>query len=125
MAGAVEVSPESPPVADQHGVPVVGIDIPLGLEVEEPVESPPPAESPSSALSEDGDVFMNIYDRAELLLLYDWIEHTRIMQGGFVYVVVSSLRSERLKIFLQVLYGLRWETKFLRGGEMLIAQLRA
>ena len=53
LAGAVELSSGSPPVAELPGVPVVGIDIPLGLDVEEPVESRPPAESPSAALSDD------------------------------------------------------------------------
>ena len=124
LAGAVELSPESPPTVEQPGVPVVGIDIPLGLDVEEPVESPPAAESPSPALSDDGEVFMNIYDGAELFLLKDWMEHTRITQGSFGYVVVSPLKSERLKTFLQVLYGPQWEAKFLKGGEMLLAQLK-
>ena len=126
LAGVAEESHESPTVAEQPGGPVVGIDIPLGLDIEEPVGSPPPpSESPSPALSDDGEVFMNIYDRAELLLLQDWMEHTRIMQGGVGYVVVSPLISERLKIFLQVLYGPQWEAKFLKGGEMLLAQLGA
>ena len=66
LVGVAEESPESPPVAEQPGVPVVVIDIPLRLDVEEPVGSPPhPAESPSPGLSDDVEVFMNIYDRAE------------------------------------------------------------
>ena len=125
LAGVAEESPESTPVAEQPGVPVVGTDIPLGLDVGEPFGSPPPPESPSPALSDDGEVFMDIYDRAELLLLQDWVEHTRFMQGGVAYVVVSPLITERLKTFLQVLYGPQWEAKFLRGGEMLLAQLGA
>ena len=79
LAGVAEESPESPPAAEQPGVPVVGIDIPLGLDLGEPVGSPHPPESPSPALSDDGEVFMDIYDRAELLLLQDWMEHTMIM----------------------------------------------
>ena len=79
LAGVAEESPESAPVAEQPGVPVVGIDIFLGLDVGEPVGSRPPPESPSLTLSEDGEVFMDIYDRVELLLLQDWMEHTRIM----------------------------------------------
>ena len=122
LAGVAE---ESPPVAEQPGVPVVGIDIPLGLDVGQPVRSPPPPESPSPALWDDGDVFLDIYDRADLLLLQDWMEHTRIMQGGLGYVVVSPLITERLKTFLQVVHGPQWEAKFLRGGEMILAQLGA
>ena len=125
LAGVGEQSPESPPVAEQPGVPVVGIDIPLGLDVGEPFGSPPPPESQSPALSDDGEVFMDIYDRAELLLLQDWLEHTRIMQGGVGYVVLPPLITERLKTSLQVLYGPQWEARFLRGGEMLLAQLGA
>ena len=120
LAAVVEVSPESPPVAEKPSVPVVGIYVPLGLDIEEPVGSPPPP-SKSPALSDDEGVFMNIYDRAELLFLKDWMEHTRIMQGGVGYVVVSPLIWERLKNFLLVLYGPQWEANFLRGGEMLLA----
>ena len=40
LVGVAEVSPESPPLAEQPGMPVVGIDIPLGLDVGEPVGSP-------------------------------------------------------------------------------------
>ena len=68
---------------------------------------------------------MNIYDRAELSLLKDRMEHTRIMHGGVAYLVVSPLISETLKNFLEVLYGLQWETKFLSGGKMLLAQIGA
>ena len=126
LAGVVEVSPESPPVAEQPGVPVVGIEVPLGLDKEEPVGSPPPpSELPSAALSDDGEVYMNIYDRAELLLLKDWMEHTRIMQGGVGYLVASPLISERLKAFHEVLFGQQCEAKFLRRGEMLLAQIGA
>ena len=32
LAGVVEESPESPPVAEQPGLPVIRIDIPLGLD---------------------------------------------------------------------------------------------
>ena len=42
LAGVFEVSPESPPLTKQPVVPVVGIDILLGLDIEEPVGSPPP-----------------------------------------------------------------------------------
>ena len=56
---------------------------------------------------------MNIYDRAELFLLKDWMERTLIMQGGVGYVVVSPLISERLETLLQVLYGPQWEAKIL------------
>ena len=126
LAGAVEVSPESLPVAEPPSVPVVGIDFPLVLDLEEPVESPPPpAESPSPAMSDDEDVFMNIYDRAEVLLIKDWMERTRITRREVEYLFVSALISERLKTFLRVLYGPQWEAKFLRGGETLLAQLGA
>ena len=105
---------------------VCKIDIPLGLYLEESVESPPsPAVSPSPALSDDGEFFMKIYDRAEILLLKDWMEHTRILRGGVGYFVLSPLISERLKSFLGVLYGPQWEAKFLRGDPMLQAYLGA
>ena len=68
---------------------------------------------------------MNIYARAELLLLKGWMEQTWIMRGEVGYLVVLPLISERLKTFLRVLYGPQWKAKFLRTGEMLLAQLGA
>ena len=108
-------------------MPVVGIDVSLDLDLEKPIESPPPppAESPSPAMWDDGEVLMNIYDREELLLLKGWMEQTWIMRGEVGYLVVSPLISERLKTFLRILYGPQWEAKFLRTGEMLLAQLGA
>ena len=47
------------------------------------------------------------------------------MRGGVGYVVVEPLITEKFKGFLQFLPGPQWEDKFLRGGEMLLAQLGA
>ena len=110
---------------DQHqeeAVPEGALLAPLNVEVQAIPDNP---ESPSPALSDDGELSMNLYDRSELLLLKDWIEHTRFMPGGIGYLVVEPLITERFKGFLQFLYGPQWEDKFLRGGEMLLAQLGA
>ena len=68
---------------------------------------------------------MNIYGRTEKLLLKDWMEHTGILRGRVGYLVLSPLISERLKFFLGALYGPQWQAKFIRGNEMLQAQLEA
>ena len=106
----------------EEAVPEGALLAPLNVEVQEVPDNP---ESPSPALSDDGEVFMNLYDRSELLLLKDWMEHTRFMRGGVGYLVVEPLITERFKGFLQFLYGPQWDDKFLRGGEMLLAQLGA
>ena len=110
---------------DQHqeeAVPEGAPLAPLNVEVQEILDIP---ESPSPALSDDGELFMNLYDRSELVLLKDWIEHSRFMSGGVGYLVVDPLKSERFKGFLQFLYGPQWEDKFLTGREMLLGQLGA
>ena len=33
-------------------------------------------------LSDDGELFMTIFDRSDLQLLKDWMEHTRFMREG-------------------------------------------
>ena len=102
----IEESPELPPSAQEPAVLVVGIDIALELEVEgKPVGLPPPAELPSPALSDDGQQFMELYDGVELLLLQDWMEHTRKKRGGVGYHLVEPLISRRLKTFLRSLHG--------------------
>ena len=85
----------------------------LNVKVQAVPDNP---ESPSPALSDDGNLFMNIYDRAELLLLKYSIEHTRFLRGGDGYLVVEPLIFESFKGLLQFLYGPQWEDKFLRGG---------
>ena len=75
------VMPQAPPVFG----PVVVV-APLNVEVPQFLDNP---ESPSPALSDDGELFMNVYDRAELQLLRDWMEHTRFMRGGVGYLVVE------------------------------------
>ena len=75
----------------------VAVVAPLNVDVPEVPVNP---ESPSPALSDDGELFMNISDRAELQLLRNWIEHTRFMRGGVGYLVVEPLITERFKGFL-------------------------
>ena len=95
---------------------------PLNVEVQEVPDNP---ESPSPALCDDGEIFKIIYDRAELMLLEDWMEHTRFMRGGLGYIIVELLITERFKVFLQFLHGPQWEDKILRGDEMPLGQLDA
>ena len=124
VCGLEEESPETLPVAEQPAGPILGIDIPLGRDLEEGGAAvlPPPAESPSPALSDDGEEFMKIYDRAELLLLKNLREHSWIMREGVGYLVVEPLITERFKTFLQFLNGPQWEANLLRGREKLLAQ---
>ena len=47
------------------------------------------------------------------------------MRGEVGYLVAELLITLKFKGFLQFLYGPQWEDKFMRGGEMLLAQLGA
>ena len=74
---------------DQHqeaAVPEGARLAPLNVQVQAIPDNP---ESPSPAFSDDGELFMNLYDRSELLLLKDWIQHTQFMRGGIGYLVVE------------------------------------
>ena len=81
----------------EEAVPEGALVDPLNVEVQDVADNP---ESQSPALSDDGEMLMNLYDWSELLLLKDWIEHTRFMRGGVGYLVVEPLITERFKGFL-------------------------
>ena len=102
-----EVVPEAPPVAG----PVAVVALP-NVEVQEVPDNP---DSPSPALSDDGELFTDKNDWAELQLLRDLMERTRFMRGGVGYLVVEPLITEKFKGFLRFLYGSNgrissWET---------------
>ena len=80
-------------------VPAGSVAAVTQLNVDGPEVQDNPA-SPSPALSDAGDLFMTIYDRSELQLLKDWMEHTRFMRGGVEYLVAEPLTSPRCKCFL-------------------------
>ena len=68
------------------------------------VEVPDNPESPSPALSDDGELFITIYDRSELQLLKDWMEHTRFMRGEVRYLVVEPLINQKFEGLLLFFY---------------------
>ena len=106
---------------------------------ESPESPPPPPESPSLVppptipeqelspgweLPDDGNNFMNLFTRADVVELKNWVQESRKRINEEGYVVEVPTISQNFMVFLQEQYGQQWEVKFLRpAAEPLSEQL--
>ena len=100
------------------------LNIQVNVNLEESPESPPPqpefhspilpAPHPVGSLSPDGRIFLNYYNRVDVLELKNWATETRARMNEEGFVVEAPMVSQSFWAFLQYFHGQQWEIKFLK-----------